>query len=373
MEQELAERIISELCKFSTKRYAVCAASGNVLATTDDFTIAHNPLDVKGSRAIPLYFEKNKVGYIYMDENVAVVKEFGTVAKSMAELIIQQSYFANLLTSDEKRIDQIVYDFLNTDSLETDDFQRLIRSFGIKMEVPRIAILIEISDPDYLFLYAKEIIEGEREKKVARTKRGIEGILKSFYTHHTANIVSYLGSNKFLILKDMGDNPERYQEEFKRTLNSLFYDLKQELRTDISVGVGDYKKGAVGLKESFEEAKTALAFGKQIWGEEKIYHFDNFGVVAPLFSGANSENISFSHNIIQKLRSHSDLYDSLECYFGNDLSLSKTASKLKIHRNTLVYRLERIADITELDPRTFNDAFQLKIALILDKYNEKSK
>uniref|UniRef100_A0A7C4XNP1 PucR family transcriptional regulator n=1 Tax=candidate division WWE3 bacterium TaxID=2053526 RepID=A0A7C4XNP1_UNCKA len=371
MEKELAERIIHELCKFSTKRYAVCDASGSVLATTEDFSILHNPLDIKGSRSIPIYFEKNKVGYLYMDENLAIVKEFGSVAKSMAELIIQQSYFSDLLTSDEKRLDQIVYDFLNTDSLKHEDFRRITKSFGIKIELDRIAILVEISDPDYLFLYAKEIIEGEREKKIARIKRGIESVLSSFYTRHKENVVCYLGGSNFLILKDMGSDGSGHQDEFKKTLNSLFYDLKQELRTNISVGVGDFNKGIGGLKESYDEAKTALAFGKQIWGKEKIYHFDNFGVVAPLFSGANSDNIGFSRNIIKKLKEHSDLYGSLDCYFKNDLSLSKTSSKLKIHRNTLVYRLERIAEITNLDPRIFNEAFQLQIALILERYNEK--
>lgn len=371
MEQELAERIIQELCKFSTKRYAICDASGSVLATTEDFTIYHNPLDIKGNRSLPIFFEKKKVGYLYMDENLAVVKEFGNVARSMAELILQQSYFTNLLTSDEKRLDQIVYDFLNTDSIGPEDFRRITRSFGIDISSPRIAIIIEITDPDYLFLYAKEVIEGERENKVARIKRGTEEVLKSFYTHHTQNIVCYLGGSNFLILKDMGKDGEGYQAEFKRTLNSLFYDLGQELRTKISVGVGDYKKGVSGLKESFDEAKTALSFGKQIWGKEKIYHFDNFGVVTPLFSGVNSDNVNFSKNIIKKLKAHPELYNSLDCYFKNDLSLSKTATKLKIHRNTLVYRLERIANLAELDPRVFNEAFQLQIALILEKYDEK--
>lgn len=372
MEKELAEKIIHELCKFSTKRYAICATSGSVLATTIDFTITHNPLEIKGPRAIPLYFEKSKIGYLYLDETLAVVKEYGQIAKSMAELIIQQSYFSSLLTLDEKRLDQIIYDFLNTGSLDSEDFRRIIKSFGIKTEVQRIAILVEISDPDYLFLYDKEIIEGEREKKIARIKRGIEGVLNSFYTHHSANIVSYFGGNNFLILKDMGEDPESYQEEFKQTINFLFYNLKEELRTNISVGIGDYKKGIAGIKESFDEAKTALTFGKQIWGKEKIYHFDNFGVVAPLFSGVNTENIGFSKNIIAKLKDHPDLYESLKGYFSSDLSLSKTALLLKIHRNTLVYRLERIADITGLDPRVFNDAFQLQIAMILEKYNEDS-
>lgn len=369
MNQLLAEKIIKEVSKFSQKGYAICDRFGEVLAQTSSFSLAHNPVDIHGKRSLPIIFEGKKTGYLYIDEDLKTVKEIGKVLKSLAELVIHQNYFAEILTSDEKRIDQLIYEFLRSADLNEKEMERQLGSFGIDFSKNRLAIALEITDPSYLFLYEKEVVEGERERKIARIKRGLKNALDSFYTHHKENLICYLGSNNFAIFKDMGGDPKAYQEEFKKTLNSLYYVFKSELRTDLTVGVGEFKSGIAGLKDSFSEAQTAINFGKKVWGEGKIFHFDSFGVVAPLFSGVSEKNISFSMGILEKISKHPELLETLKCYLEFDLSLSKTAKKLKIHRNTLVYRLDKIAEISELDPKLFNDAFQLQIALILERYS----
>lgn len=377
IDAKVSRKIIDDISRFSDKKYAVTDTSGEVLASSEDFSIEHRILDIKSKRALPLQFQSQKVGYLYIDENLQLVKETGNLVRSMAELIIHETYFKEVLSSDEKRIDQLIYDFLNLSDMDLGEFRRIISSFGVDLTRNKLAIFIEIEDPNYLFLEEKEAIEGERDHKIAKVKRELKNALSSFYTHHRRNLVSYIGGNNFVIFKDMGDEPEAYQEEFKKTLNTLFFNIKTEIRTDVTVGVGEYKCGLGGLRESFEEARTALRFGKQIWGPGQIYHYDSFGVVAPLFSGVTEQNITFSKNIVENLAKYPELFESLKIYFEDDLSLSKTAKKLKIHRNTLVYRLERINEITGFDPRVFNEAFQLQLALILDKYsgeeNEKQK
>jgi len=367
--QILAEKIIKDLKKFSNKKYAVTNDLGEVFAATKDFSLKHSPLDTKSQRAIKVCYQDKPCGFIYIDEPLKIVRETEDIIKSMAELIIQQAKYTEILTNDEKRIDQIAYDFFYTESIENQDLVKVLNSFEIDITKNRVAIFVEISDSKYLMLFEREVIEGEREKITARAKRGIEAVINSFYTSHSDNLVFYIGYKNFLILKDMGQTPKDYQEDFKKTLGNLHFNLNNELRTKTTIGVGNYKDGLAGLKESFEEAKTALRFGKQIWGENKIYHYDNFGVIAPLFSGASEKNIGFSKKVIKKLNQHEDLLKTLEIYFENNLSLSKTAKKLRIHRNTLVYRLERIEDITDLDPKKFNDAFQLYMAMILGAYH----
>jgi carbohydrate diacid regulator len=369
MNQTLAEKIIGQVGKFSGHKYAITDDLGSVLTKTKDFSIDHSRLDIKGKKAISLYHQRNLSGFIYIDESPKIISELGPIIKSMAELIIQQDLYTQILTRDEKKIDQIAYDFFFSNNSDSNQATKILKSFGINLMKKRVAVLIEISDSDYLKLYAKEILEGEREKIVVRTKRGIERTLASFYTQHKDNLVLYIGGRNFLVLKDMGDKPKEYQKEFKKTLNSLLYNLKTELVTSVTIGVGNYKPGLDGLRESFNESRTALQFGKQIWGENKIFHYDSFGVIAPLFSGANSDNISFSKEIINKVKSNKELNQTLVTYFKYDMSVTKTAKALRIHRNTLVYRLEKIEELTELDPRIFEEAFQLYMALILDKYH----
>lgn len=369
MELKLAQKIISELAKFSKKKIALIDQYGEVLAKTDNFTLDHNPLSIKSKKVVPVDFGEKKGGFLFIDEDQKTVNEIGKVLRSMAELIIHQAYFTEILTSDEKRVDQTVYDYFNTKKISDEEFLRTLSSFGINFEKSKLVLVFEITNPDYFFFDAKEVIEDEREKKIARTKRSIRNTLDSFYTHYKDNLICYLGKNTFVIFKDMGDVPEKYQEEFKKTLTSFYHSLKDELRSDLTIGVGSYNEGLAGIKEGFAEAQMAIRYGIRVWGEGKVFHFDNFGVVAPFFSGVTNENIVFSKKIIETLRKHTGLLETLECYFESDLSLSKTAKKLKIHRNTLVYRLERIGIITNLDPRIFNDAFQLQLALIMEKYS----
>lgn len=370
MDRNLANDILAELQKLTSKKSAICDLTGQIIARTPNFDIEHNPLDVSTKKSLPLRFENKKIGYLYIDDKTTEISKIRKAALSLSKIIIQKSYLDHFLTSDEKRLDQVVYNFLNGEHPKAEDFGRVLDSFKIDANQNRIAILVEISDPDYLFLFKKEVLEGEREQKVKRIKNQIQSVIKTFYTRYPKNVITYLGRTNFLILKDMGDQPKEYQEEFKKTLSSFLFNIEQELRTKITVGVGDFKKGVTGIKESHEEAQTALSFGKQIWGPGKIYHYDNFGVVAPLFSGVNSDNVTFSRAVIGRLHQTPSLYESLEYFFKENLSLAQTAAALKIHRNTLVYRLERIAELTGLDPRKFNDAFQLKIALILEKYDE---
>lgn len=370
MDQVSAEKIINELSKFSKKKFALVGRFGEVLAKTPNFKFDHNPVPIRGNKALPIDVGNRKGGYIYIDEDEKTVREIGKVLKSMAELVLHQTYFAEVLTSDERRIDQIVYDFFNTNRISNDEFVRTLASFGSDFTKAKLVLILEITDPNYFFFYEKEVIEDERERKIARTKRSIRNILDSFYTHHKDNLICYLGKNSFVIFKDMGEKPDKYQEEFKKTLSSLYYALKSDLRTDLTLGVGNFGSELAGIRESLSEAQMAMRYGKQVWGEGKIFHFDNFGVVAPFFSGVTSENTVVSKKIIEILAKHPELLETLKQYFESDLSLSTTSKKLKIHRNTLVYRLERIASITDFDPRIFNDAFQLQLALLMDKYGK---
>lgn len=370
MDVLLAEKIVGDLKKFSNKKYAVLNDCGEVLANSKKFSIEHNVLDVDGKKSFPVHLDTKKIGYIYIDEHQDVVSRIGPIAKSMAELIAQQVRYTEILTSDEKRIDQLAYDFFQGEEKDQAEIVRVLRSFGLRIEKNRVAIFLEISDSDYLLLDSEGIREGEKEARVVRAKRSIEDLLKSFYASHPDNLVFYFGRNNFLILKDMGNEPKEYQKEFVEILEALHFNLKNELMVNVTIGVGNFKPGIKGIKESFKEAKTALKLGKQMWGEEKTYHFDNFGVVAPLFSGSSSENITFSKKVIKSLEDHPELYETLKEYLDNDLSLSKTAKKLKIHRNTLVYRIEKIGEITGLDPKVFEDAFQLQMSIMLARYND---
>lgn len=368
MDQELAQKIINEISRFAVKKYALVDRLGFVLAKTEDFTLAHNPLEINSKRSFPISFNRKRVGYLYVDENLAVAKEIGPILKSMSELIIYQNLYRDFLTQDETKIDQLLFDYFHGDNKTAQNSKKALTALNVNLDENRVVILLEIAQQKAGWGQNSFTNTENWEQNVSHIKRQLSFIFSSFYTHHQKNIISYLGRNLFLILKDMGENPLEYELEFKKNINTIFYNIKKELRTKVTIGIGKFRSEKNGLLESFREAEIALNLGKQNWGEGKIYHFDNFGVVAPLFLGANSINLASQKKIIKTLKQNPEIYRTLEVFIESNTSISKTAKKLKIHRNTLIYRLERIAELTKLDPRIFNDAFQLYLNLILDKY-----
>jgi carbohydrate diacid regulator len=90
-------------------------------------------------------------------------------------------------------------------------------------------------------------------------------------------------------------------------------------------------------------------------------------MIATLAGGNKKWQDNFVKRMLMKLIAEDYLLDTVERFFDENMSLTQTSKDLKIHRNTLLYRLDKIRKVTGLDPRKFNDAMELKVALILNK------
>jgi carbohydrate diacid regulator len=90
-------------------------------------------------------------------------------------------------------------------------------------------------------------------------------------------------------------------------------------------------------------------------------------MIATLAGGNKKWQDNFVKRLLMKLLAEEYLLETVEVFFDKNMSLTQTSKELKIHRNTLLYRLEKIKKVTGLDPRKFNDAMELKVALILNK------
>ncbi|HUC20409.1 MAG TPA: helix-turn-helix domain-containing protein, partial [Candidatus Polarisedimenticolaceae bacterium] len=77
-----------------------------------------------------------------------------------------------------------------------------------------------------------------------------------------------------------------------------------------------------------------------------------------------------SRELLERLGQSDGIIQTLESFFSHNMGLTQTASELGIHRNTLVYRLDRIAETLQLDPRTFDDAVQIKLAILFNRFVE---
>jgi carbohydrate diacid regulator len=289
------------------------------------------------------------------------------VVDSIVRVIVNQYYSLRSLAEVDQRADYLAYDYLVAGLIKGHEYFAMAEGTGLRRRMNLCAILLEISDPNYTLQNKREVKEGERYEIINRTRRNIEDTFHNFYTKHPFARANYLGGQRFLVWKDMGSNAADYIDDFKRTLPNLHYNLQDALRTQISMGVGSYKVGAEHMRESYQEAEMAVRFGKQNSGPNKVYSHDDLWAIAPIYSEASDSNLNFNDKVIKTIKEQAGLLKTLEKFVDNELSLTKTAKELHIHRNTLVYRLDKIYEITNLDPKIFNDAFELKIALIMER------
>ncbi len=359
-----ATEFVSRTSGITKTPLAILGADGSILAKSKNFKFTSSSIDIKHSKkAVPLALEGEKVGYLYLDASPQVVSEESGVLKSMLELLIHQKTVLENVTAEDRKINKFIYDLLHLEEYDENQAIAEAKVYGFDIKEPRSVLLVDLSGDIKKTLFSESLSCNEKDSFWARVKRSIAFSTASFYTRNKKNIVAYIGGSRFVILKDLG-NDEDIKNNFKhilQTLNSFQFLLKDEFRSEVTIGVGKYYPGIKGLKDSFQEALIAMNFGEQVWGKDKVYSFDSFGVVAPLIN--SGKGLDFPKNIFENF-SNEELKKTLDIFFNNDMSLTKTAQKLKIHRNTLVYRLDKIAESLHLDPRIFDDAVQIRLSML---------
>jgi len=149
--------------------------------------------------------------------------------------------------------------------------------------------------------------------------------------------------------------------------------IRQRLQDAVGVGyvncgVGRPRQGLKELRESFKEAEKALALSDQLWSQPRVTFFGDLSLYELLLSVNPEQLRSFSESWLKDIISYDDqhkseLLETLDAYFNSNGNMRLTAKELNIHRNTLVYRLNRIAEITQLDMDDANVHLNLRLAL----------
>ena len=129
--------------------------------------------------------------------------------------------------------------------------------------------------------------------------------------------------------------------------------------------------GIKDLAHSFKEAQVALEVGKVFDNERKIVSYDNLGIARLVYQLPTTLCEMFLKEVFKKGSIDSldqETLFTIQKFFENNLNVSETSIKLFVHRNTLVYRLEKIKKLTGLDLREFEDAIVFKVALMVRRY-----
>ena len=160
-------------------------------------------------------------------------------------------------------------------------------------------------------------------------------------------------------------------EDLEKIAASMEETLKNELRIKTVIGIGTIAERLRELADSYKEAQTAIEVGKVFDTEKSIMHYENLGIGRLIYQLPTTLCEIFLSEVFKKNSIDSldqETLFTINKFFENNLNVSETSRKLFVHRNTLVYRLEKIKKLTGLDLRQFDHAIVFKVALMVRKY-----
>lgn len=255
----------------------------------------------------------------------------------------------NLLVAYKERYDKdnFIKNLLLDNLLLVDIYNRA-KKLHIDTDVRRVVFLIETKN--------------EKDVNALETVRGL-------FSGKTKDFITAVDEKNIILVKELKQN-ESY-EDMNKTAKVILDMLNTEAMTNAHVSYGTIVNEIKDVSRSYKEAKMALDVGKIFYGNRNVIAYSNLGIgrliyqlpmplckmfIKEIFDGKSPDEFD------------EETLTTINKFFENSLNVSETSRQLYIHRNTLVYRLDKLQKSTNLDLRVFEDAITFKIALMVVKY-----
>lgn len=206
------------------------------------------------------------------------------------------------------------------------------------------------------------------ETKYEKDSNALETI-KSIFASKTKDYITAVDEKSIILVKEL--SPEETYDDLEDTAKMLRDMLNAEAMSTVRIAYGTIIDEIKQVSKSYKEAKMALDVGKIFYAEKNIIAYSTLGIGRLIYQLPIPLCQMFMSEVFgEKLP---DSFDdetlmTINKFFENNLNVSETSRQLFVHRNTLVYRLEKLQKSTGLDIRVFDDALTFKIALMVVSY-----
>ena len=194
-------------------------------------------------------------------------------------------------------------------------------------------------------------------------------VLSSMFADKNQDFVVSINETDIAVVKQITHSTTA--EELEKLARSMEEAVKSELFVKTVIGFGTVAEHLRSLADSYKEAQTAIDVGKVFDTEKSVINYENLGIGRLIYQLPTTLCEIFLSEVFKKNSIDSldqETLFTINKFFENNLNVSETSRKLFVHRNTLVYRLEKIKKLTGLDLREFDHAIVFKVALMVRKY-----
>ncbi len=349
---QILQSTIDGLRSITKVDITVLDPEGQVLASTEDsksireLSFANDLLSdnarIRGYQLLKVY-ESGEVEYV-----LAVKGESEEAFKTGKIAVFQ---LQSLLVAYKERYDKdnFVKNLL-LDNMLLVDIHLRARKLHIESNVPRCVFLVESNnDKD--------------------TNAAVMDVIRGIYPNKTKDFITAVDENNIILIKDVSEDSSRQTlEKIAMTISDM---LSSEAMGVFRIALGSVVKDLKDISHSYKEAKIALEVGKIFYEDKYVINYNRLGIGRLIYQLPLPLCKMYIEEIFRDIKIEDfdeETLNTVNKFFENSLNISETSRQLYIHRNTLVYRLDKLQKNTGLDVRTFDDAITFKIALMVAKY-----
>ncbi|MEG1779248.1 MAG: helix-turn-helix domain-containing protein, partial [Oscillospiraceae bacterium] len=237
-------------------------------------------------------------------------------------------------------------------------------------------VILENTLPGDIYVKARELHFNTEVNRVVLLVRIVSAndisafdVIQNLFPDKQKDFVFNINEKDIVLVKEVKTGIS--SKDIEKLARSIVDTLGSEFYTKVIVGIGTIVTGIKELAKSFKEAQVALEVSKVFDTEKTIVSYNNLGIARLIYQLPTTLCETFLREVFKKgsieILDHETLF-TIQRFFENNLNVSETSRKLFVHRNTLVYRLEKIKKLTGLDLREFDHAIVFKVALMVKKY-----
>ncbi len=230
--------------------------------------------------------------------------------------------------------------------------------------------------PSDIYIKSKELHFNAEESRVVllvkflgKTDMMPFEMLQNMFPDKARDYVISVGEHEIVLVKEV--KPGAENREMEKIAGNIVDTMSSEFYVKVAIGVSTIVDNIKDLARAYKEAQIALDVGKVFETEKSVVSYENLGIGRLIYQLPTTLCEMFLQEVFKKGSLESldrETLMTIQCFFENNLNVSETSRKLFVHRNTLVYRLEKIRKLTGLDLREFEHAITFKVALMVKKY-----
>ncbi len=325
---------------------------------------------------LPIAFGGKTIGVVGVSGHPDEIRSNVGLVKVMVELMLEQLVLKKQLELEQRANESFLNDLLTGNTGDHEElFVNRAGILGYDLGVSRYAVVINIDRFSEVVEKKFASQSGIRaELALQELKEKVFSCIKKIAMPDGVGIAIFVGGDEFAILQscDIKTDAARWRREVEQAIELLKNEIMKETGLTITVGIGSGYQDFKQYCRSFQEGKNAIRIGQCLEGPGKAYWFDELKLenLLSLVPPTMLRNYADAVFPLLKLgKSEAEIIYTLEVLFENALNPTQAAKKLFVHRNTVLFRLQKLYKDTGYRPvECFKDAVELKIALLIHRF-----